>query len=114
MRPVAITIVSFVYILGLGLWFVDSTLFEADESLSARDLQGRPLDTGALVRDGGGVGGGSGADATDFWTIAELASGAYAFNVLDMIGIDQNLMTVVKAIFPAIVAVTIIHYIKRR
>lgn len=109
---------SFVYILGLGLWFVDSTLFEADESLSARDLQGRPLDTAGFVRDGngagGGGGGGSGADAADFWTIAELASGAYAFNVLDAIGIDPNLMVVVKAIFPAIVAVTVIHYIKRR
>lgn len=112
MRPVAITVVSFVYILGLGLWFVDATLFEADEALTARDLQGRPLDTAALARAGGG--GDAGAGSTDAWTIVELASGAYAFNVLDMIGVNPNLMTVIKAIFPVVAAVTIIHYVKRR
>ena len=73
--------------------------------------QGRPLDAAALARAGGRD---VGTGAIDGWTIVELASGAYAFNVLRVIGINSNLMTVIKAIGPVVAAVTILHYIKRR
>lgn len=136
MRPVALTIVVFVYIWSLSLWFVDSTFFVEDPTLIARGIDGRPLNASLLLegetpdrlrqageavanpinnatvldRISNAVAGG----ATSTWTIIELLSGTYAFSVLEQVGVHPNFVLLLKAIFPVIVATTIIFYITGR
>lgn len=136
MRPVGITIVVFVYIWSLSLWFVDATFFAEDPTLSARTVSGQPLNSSLLLegdtpdrlrsvgeavanpinnatvldRISNAVAGG----ATSTWTLLELLSGTYAFSTLEAVGLHPNFIVVLKAIFPIVAAVTIIFYITGR
>lgn len=134
MRPVAVTVVSFIYIWSISLWFVDETFFGADESIVARDLQGRPLNTTALLETEGAerfrnadgaaargpepvwdqIGSALGSGASSVWTVVELATGTYAFNVLERVGVHHNFVMLLKLVFPVIVAMTVVYYVTGR
>lgn len=127
---------AFVYIWSISLWFVDITFFEEDPVLAARGVGGQVLDTSALLNQDGArqiaeignatanpinngsiidrITGAVAGGATSTWTLLELLSGTYAFNTLELVGVDSNFITVLKLIFPLIVAVTIVYYITGR
>ena len=135
-RPVGITIVAFVYIWSLSLWFVDITFFAEDPTVQARTLTGAPLDTALIIegdtptamREVGSkvanpANNGSIVDriadtvaggAISTWTLLELLSGTYAFSVLETVGLDANFVTMLKLIFPLIAAMTIVFYVTGR
>ena len=113
-RPVGITIVGFVYILSLSLWFVDATLFSEDPALRARDMAGGPFD--AVAPPGGDAPGlpRTGAGELPSWDALELLAGTYVFGVLEHVGLHPNMVFVIKAIFPVVAASTVVYYIAGR
>lgn len=127
---------AFVYIWSISLWFVDVTFFAEDPVLAARGIGGQALDTDALLEADGArqiaelgnrtanpinngsiidrISGAVAGGATSTWTLLELLSGTYAFNTLEFIGVHPNFITMLKLIFPMVVAVTIVYYITGR
>ena len=113
MRSVGVTIVGFVYILSLSMWLVDSTL-HSDPSLRAGGAPGGL--PGADAPPGGDAPDlWTGADETpSFWDLLELLAGTYVFGVLEHAGLHQNVVFVIKAIFPVLAASTAVHYVVGR
>ena len=131
-----ITVVSFIYLWSISLWFVDATFFAEDPTLAPRTVDGAPLDTELLLNSEGSEGFRTAGEAalntrnngtvldrlaqsvtvgtTATWTILELLTGTYAFNVLEDVGVHPNLVTVLKLMFPLIVAITVIYYVTGR
>ena len=100
---------------GIGGQALDTdALLQTDGARQIAEIGNRtanPINNGSIIdRISGAVAGG----ATSTWTLLELLTGTYAFNTLEFIGVHPNFITMLKLIFPLVVAVTIVYYITGR
>ena len=131
MRAVAFTFIFFIYIFSISTWLVEVQFF-AESDYVVKGLDGMPLDTHNLVMDGtedirgladstlnperdGNILDRVGAFAdTGFfsvWTMLELLSGTYAFNVLGTIGLPASFVLALKLIFPILVGFNVLYFL---
>lgn len=133
MRSIALTVVSFCYILSISMWVIDETILPHTD-FTPRNLAGNPINTAALAdnedirnlanatmnaRDGGDniidrIGQSLEASYAAIWVVLDLVSGTYMFNVLYGIGINPVLVTAMKLIMPLLIASQVIWFVAGR
>jgi len=133
MRAVAFTIIFFIYIFSASLYLVDEVLLQ-HTTLAPVGLDGQPLSPVNLVNAGSAlqeVGedvlnpsqGGTIFDRVGqyllttyavIWSMLDLLSGTYAFNVLYTVGVDPALVLVIKVLFPMFVAFQVVWFLVGR
>jgi len=133
MRAIAFTIIFFVYIFSASLYLVDEVLLQ-HTTFRPLGLDGQPLSPQNLVNEGiefQEIGedvlnpsqGGTIFDRIGqyllttyavIWSMLDLLSGTYAFNVLFTIGVDPAFVTVIKILFPMFVAFQVVWFLVGR
>lgn len=121
MRPVAFTIIAFIYIFSVSLWLVDEMVLK-QIGMMPIGLQGDYIDTEELLEENKQF-----AELDQFLDVdsvvsgyetmllvLELLGGVYAFNVLTIIGVPDAFIIALKLIFPMLVAFQIIWFIRGR
>jgi len=133
MRAIAFTIIFFVYIFSVSVYLVDEVLLQ-HTTLSPVGLDGQPLNPPELVNAGIAfqeIGddvlnpsqGGTIFDRISqyalttyavTWSMLDLLSGTYAFNILFTLGVNPALVTMIKLLFPMFVAFQVIWFLVGR
>ena len=134
MRPVGITLVSFMYITSVSFLMAE-VLVLAPMGMTSTSLTGDSIDLTQFITSNGAEFLDVGSEAINpaddgsildrislfaqggydaIWSLLSLLSGTYFFSFLTLLGLPVIFITVLKLIFGFIVASTIVYYLTGR
>lgn len=126
MRPVAVVMVGFMYMMSLGFYLAEE-VFLGPAGIDMRSLEGDPIsprelvestspafsDAGQAAPPDGGFGSALDFSQSGFsavWTLLGLLSGTYFLQFLQFFGIPAALVTVFQLIFGFVAVRTVVYY----